>query len=44
MCLVVVPVCAQALLAAQKAYAETGAMPEVLSICRLLGDPGMRIH
>jgi len=31
------------ILAAQKAYAETGAMPELLSIYHLLGDPGMSI-
>jgi hypothetical protein len=33
-----------ALLAAQKAYAETGAMPELLSIYHLLGDPAMSIR
>jgi len=33
-----------ALLAAQRLYAETGAMPELLSIYHLLGDPGMRIR
>ena len=33
-----------ALLAAQKAYAETGAMPELLSIYHLLGDPATRIR
>jgi len=33
-----------ALLAAQAAYAETGAMPELLSIYHLLGDPGMKIR
>jgi hypothetical protein len=32
-----------AVLAAQEAYAETGAMPELLGIYHLLGDPGMRI-
>jgi hypothetical protein len=33
-----------ALLAAQKVYAETGAMPELLSIYHLLGDPATRIR
>jgi hypothetical protein len=33
-----------ALLAAQKAYAQTGAFPELLSIYLLLGDPTMRIR
>jgi len=33
-----------ALLAAQAAYAETGAMPELLSIYHLLGDPAMKIR
>jgi hypothetical protein len=33
-----------ALLAAQKAYAQTGLMPELLSIYQLLGDPAMRIR
>jgi hypothetical protein len=33
-----------ALLAAQQAYAETGAMPELLTIYHLLGDPAMRIR
>jgi len=32
-----------ALLAAQRAYAETGLLPELVSIYHLLGDPGMRI-
>jgi hypothetical protein len=32
-----------ALLAAQKAYAQTGLMPELLAVYQLLGDPGMRI-
>ena len=33
-----------AVLAAQKAYAETGAMPELLSIYHLFGDPAMTIR
>ena len=33
-----------ATLAAQKAYAQTGLMPELLSVYHLLGDPGMRIR
>jgi len=33
-----------ALLAAQAAYADTGAMPELLSIYHLFGDPGMQIR
>ena len=33
-----------AVLAAQKAYAQTGVMPELLSVYHLLGDPGMRIR
>ena len=33
-----------AVLAAQKAYAQTGLMPELLSVYHLLGDPGMRIR
>ena len=33
-----------AVLAAQSAYAATGAMPELLSIYQLLGDPAMRIR
>ena len=33
-----------ALAAAQKAYAETGAMPELLSIYHLLGDPATTIR
>jgi hypothetical protein len=33
-----------ALLAAQKAYAETGLMPELLAIYHLLGDPAMAIR
>ena len=33
-----------ALLAAQQDYANTGAMPELLSIYHLLGDPGMMIR
>jgi hypothetical protein len=31
-----------ALLAAQKTYAQTGAFPELLSIYHLLGDPAMK--
>jgi hypothetical protein len=33
-----------ALLAAQKTYAETGLMPELMAIYHLLGDPAMRIR
>ena len=33
-----------AVLAAQKAYAQTGVMPELLSVYHLLGDPGMKIR
>jgi len=33
-----------ALLAAQKAYAQTGLMPELLSIYHLLGDPALEIR
>jgi len=33
-----------ALAAAQKAYAQSGLMPELLSIYHLLGDPAMRIQ
>ena len=33
-----------AVLAAQKAYAEAGAMPELLSIYHLFGDPAMTIR
>jgi hypothetical protein len=33
-----------AVLAAQAAYAETGLMPELLSIYQLLGDPALRIR
>ena len=33
-----------ALLAAQAAYAQTGLMPELLTVYQLLGDPGMRIR
>ena len=33
-----------AVLAAQKAYAQTGLMPELLSVYHLLGDPAMRIR
>ncbi len=32
-----------AVLAAQQAYAQTGLMPELLSVYQLLGDPGMRL-
>jgi len=32
-----------ALLAAQQAYAQTGLMPELLSVYQLLGDPGMML-
>ena len=33
-----------AILAAQKTYAETGLMPELLSVYHLLGDPAIRIR
>ena len=33
-----------AVLAAQKTYAETGLMPELLSVYHLLGDPAMKIR
>jgi hypothetical protein len=33
-----------ALVAAQRAYAETGLMPELLALCQLLGDPAMRVR
>ena len=33
-----------ALTAAQKAYAQTGLMPELLSVYHLLGDPAMKIR
>ena len=33
-----------AVLAAQKAYAQTGMMPELLSVYHLLGDPGMKMR
>ena len=33
-----------AVLAAQRAYAQTGLMPELLSVYHLLGDPAMRIR
>jgi Peptidase family C25 len=33
-----------AVLAAQEAYAQTGAFPELLSIYHLLGDPALRIR
>jgi hypothetical protein len=33
-----------ALLAAQRVYAQTGLMPELLAVYQLLGDPAMRIR
>ena len=33
-----------ALLAAQKAYAQTGLMPELLAVYQLLGDPAMKVR
>jgi hypothetical protein len=33
-----------ALLAAQRDYAETGLLPELLSVYQLLGDPAMRVR
>jgi hypothetical protein len=33
-----------AVLAAQDAYAETGAFPELLSIYHLLGDPALTLR
>jgi hypothetical protein len=33
-----------AILAAQRTYAETGLMPELLAVYQLLGDPAMRIQ
>ena len=33
-----------AVLAAQEAYAETGAFPELLTIYHLLGDPALRLR
>ena len=33
-----------AVLAAQKTYAQTGLMPELLTVYQLLGDPAMRIR
>jgi len=33
-----------AILAAQRNYAETGLMPELLTVYQLLGDPAMRIQ
>ena len=33
-----------AILAAQKTYAQTGAMPELLSVYHLFGDPAMRLR
>jgi hypothetical protein len=32
------------ILAAQKDYAETGLMPELLAVYQLLGDPALRIR
>ncbi len=32
------------MLAAQEAYAETGAYPELLSIYHLLGDPALTLR
>jgi hypothetical protein len=33
-----------AILAAQRTYAETGYMPELLTVYQLLGDPAMEIR
>jgi hypothetical protein len=33
-----------ALLAAQAAYADTGAFPELLTIFHLVGDPGLTLR
>jgi hypothetical protein len=33
-----------AILAAQRNYAETGLMPELLAVYHLLGDPAMRLQ
>jgi len=33
-----------AVLAAQEAYAESGAFPELLGIYHLFGDPAPRLH
>jgi hypothetical protein len=33
-----------AILAAQRDYAETGLMPELLAVYHLFGDPAMRIR
>jgi hypothetical protein len=33
-----------ALLAAQQAYAQTGLMPELVSVYQLLGDPAMTLE
>jgi hypothetical protein len=33
-----------AILAAQKTYAQTGAFPELLAVYHLFGDPAMRIQ
>jgi len=35
---------ADAVLAAQEDLAQTGAFPELLSICNLLGDPALRVR
>jgi hypothetical protein len=32
------------ILAAQRTYAETGLMPELLAVYQLLGDPAMRMR
>ena len=33
-----------AILAAQRTYAQTGLMPELLSVYQLLGDPAMKVR
>jgi hypothetical protein len=33
-----------ALLAAQRTYAQTGLMPEIISIYQVLGDPALKIR
>jgi hypothetical protein len=33
-----------AILAAQRDYAETGLMPELLSVYQLLGDPALKVR
>jgi hypothetical protein len=33
-----------AILAAQASYAETGLMPELLTVYQLLGDPALRLR